>query len=882
MSSLQNPTATWEPVQDGEVFYSTCEVYQMMWQLNDLTDFIIAGARYGGPLALMRDTSKLVALGRHTMAKPQIIIYSSAGSLINTIPWDQGKIVSLGWTHDERLVALNEEGIYRIHDLAGTYTQYSLGSDAADVGIMDARIHEHGLVALTNQLTFLEVKSWSGIKPLALAHPDPSLDSAPHGWSIVPPDAAISKHVEVLVASGNTILSVDALECVDQRVGRGPFMAIAPSPNGKSIALLTAAGLVWVVSADFSKSYAEYDSTQDSPALPIQVVWCGNDAVVLSYVSGLLVILGPFGDTIKHYYPGAPHVIGEVDGARVVCIDRCDWIQKVPPSSMNALGPSSTHPTALLLHAAEQFSQRIPSAHDSVRAIRPELVGAVDVLIDAAGREWDTTWQRKLMSAAAFGRGFLDMYDPTDFVAMGKILKVLNAARYYEIGIPITYAQYQHTSAAHLIARLTARNEHLLALRIAEYLGRPPDAVLKHWACAKIAKSGKIKVEDPEAVPDAADADVCRAIVDKFRVTPGASFADIAKRAWELGRGKLATMLLDHEPRPGEQVPLLLQMKEDRLALIKAVDSGDTDLVLLQLKKQSSLGDFFRLLEEGGTQFGPAVRLLEVYAREQDRELLRDFYYQDDKRVASALLALDDARTSKIPDNRIEGVRTAAKFFGEDRDRGWEAKAMEDSVRLLTFQQQLEKDLEGRVQVVGLSVNATIRVCLLNGQPRKAEKIRADWKVPDKRFWYIKLYALTEQRDWDGLEQLAKSKRSPIGYEPFVTHLVAQGHAKQAASYVARCDAPKRADLFVKCGEWRSAGEECKARGDKAKLEEIRKRAPNNLVARELDQIMSTMRYASRAIRSFVRSMAAPNKALVKKTNGQNEKTYDYIGATSQ
>lgn len=77
----------------------------------------------------------------------------------------------------------------------------------------------------------------------------------------------------------------------------------------------------------------------------------------------------------------------------------------------------------------------------------------------------------------------------------------------------------------------------------------------------------------------------------------------------------------------------MLQMKEDRLALVKAVDSGDTDLgtftfsllvatpiltrdvvylVLLQLKKQSSLGDFFRLLEEGGPPFGPAVRLLEV------------------------------------------------------------------------------------------------------------------------------------------------------------------------------------------------------------------------------------------------------------------------------
>jgi len=41
--------------------------------------------------------------------------------------------------------------------------------------------------------------------------------------------------------------------------------------------------------------------------------------------------------------------------------------------------------------------------------------------------------------------------------------------------------------------------------------------------------------------------------------------------------------LLDYEPRASDQVPLLLAMKEDRLALAKAVDSGDTDLGILFL-----------------------------------------------------------------------------------------------------------------------------------------------------------------------------------------------------------------------------------------------------------------------------------------------------------
>jgi len=48
------------------------------------------------------------------------------------------------------------------------------------------------------------------------------------------------------------------------------------------------------------------------------------------------------------------------------------------------------------------------------------------------------------------------------------------------------------------------------------------------------------------------------------------------------------------------------------------------------------------------------------------------------------------------------------------------AKVMDESVRLLVFQPDLEKDLEGRVEVVGFSVNATIQACLVNGQPRRA------------------------------------------------------------------------------------------------------------------------------------------------------------------
>jgi hypothetical protein len=66
--------------------------------------------------------------------------------------------------------------------------------------------------------------------------------------------------------------------------------------------------------------------------------------------------------------------------------------------SVSVLRPGSTSPSAILLHAWENFSQKSPKADEDIRSIRPELAGAVDELIEASGHEWEPAWQRKLLS----------------------------------------------------------------------------------------------------------------------------------------------------------------------------------------------------------------------------------------------------------------------------------------------------------------------------------------------------------------------------------------------------------------------------------------------------------------------------------------------------
>ena len=114
--------------------------------------------------------------------------------------------------------------------------------------------------------------------------------------------------------------------------------------------------------------------------------------------------------------------------------------------------------------------------------------------------------------------------------------------------------------------------------------------------------------------------------------------------AYDEGRGKLATELLEHEPRAGKQVPLLLNVGEESIALDKAIESGDTDLVffvLLSLKKKIPLSSFFRTINSRPV----ASAIVEASAIDQDQELLKDLYYQDDRRLDGANLLIDRKST---------------------------------------------------------------------------------------------------------------------------------------------------------------------------------------------------------------------------------------------
>lgn len=577
------------------------------------------------------------------------------------------------------------------------------------------------------------------------------LAQAPPGevisWTVISPEYTSSRSVEVLVAIDKTVYVVDAAECEDRGLEAGPFRHTAISPNGKFIALYTDDGKVWVISSDFQKRYSEYESRVKTPPRDLQ--WCGDNAVVLAWEDEVHLI-GPAGAASRYYFDSFVHLLPEIDGIKILTNDVCEFLQKVPEQTEDVFRLGSTSPASVLLDAIEQLEKKSPKADDNIQLIRSNLDEAVDICVRAAGQEYSIHWQKQLLKAASFGKSVLDLYNSDDFVDMTETLRVLNAVRFFGIGLPLSYEQYIRLTPERLVQRLVNRQEYLLALKISEYLHLPVDKIYVHWARQKVRSS---TVDENS---------LCDEIVRKLNGRRGISFEEVARAAYDEGRGDLATELLEHEPRAGKQVPLLLSVGKESIALDKAIESGDTDLVfyvLLNLKKKNPLSSFFRTINSRPV----ATAIVESSALDQDQELLKDLYYQDDRRLDGANLLLSEALAAPDITPATDKLKSAAKLLRDSKEYTHQVAAFEDAQKLMRFQETFEKDLNERF--VGLSINETISKLIKQGHMKRAQKVQTEFKVLEKTIWWVRLRALVSRRDWRELEEMSKGRKSPIGWE---------------------------------------------------------------------------------------------------------------------
>ncbi|KAI9628688.1 hypothetical protein H4Q26_017982 [Puccinia striiformis f. sp. tritici PST-130] len=636
--NLPPHSSNWDKV--GDAFYRKEEIYRMSWPIIDLSFYRVVGAPFAGPVALTFDTTKPIPVldpssSMPSSTRPRIHVYSCSGQLLHTVVWDHpSSLVCFGFTNAESLVTVSSNGFYLTEE----------------IGVLDAIIWSDGMVVMRSDFTFVQIKGWpeslyrtqrgSEAQSPQMFTPDrsngkrESIDSGgltekPTAWAVIPPHSSSTGIVQILASRSDSIVVIDPMDSTDQRLAaKGPFLRIVPSPNGKFLALLTGPG-----------SPKPYTSGQDflNDGPPTQMVWCGGDTIVIAWEKSLLMI-GPFGASLRHTFNDSIHLVTEIDGIRILSLSTCESCRR--------------------WHLVPVWSSH------------PKLTEAVDVCVQAAGREFEPRWQQRLIKAAAFGKVFLDVHNPEPFVKMAKTLRVLNAVRDYKIGIPLTYEQYISHHPDQLISRLAARSQYLLALRLTEFLNLSPAGVLRHWARNVIVDMDSASSTDPS----------------KSGTSPAAvwvSPADIAEIAWSLGKTKLCTELLAHELKPTKQIPLLMRMDKGKEALQQSIKSLDPDLiqtVLWETRARKPLAEFLSVVE-GKDE---AISTLRIWAKAAKYLI----YCPTSIYTPSAVTDWEAFFSVKLAK-----IKSALKFYLEDSERVFEQGMLNESIRLLGFQKTLILDI---------------------------------------------------------------------------------------------------------------------------------------------------------------------------------------------
>lgn len=74
-----------------------------------LENYLVSGAPFGGPLAMIPDAKRANLPAE--IDKNKILIYTCAGKKLVEIDWQEKTVVGMGWTDMETLTVVSETGM---------------------------------------------------------------------------------------------------------------------------------------------------------------------------------------------------------------------------------------------------------------------------------------------------------------------------------------------------------------------------------------------------------------------------------------------------------------------------------------------------------------------------------------------------------------------------------------------------------------------------------------------------------------------------------------------------------------------------------------------------------------------------------------------------
>uniref|UniRef100_A0A7S1FJ93 Vacuolar protein sorting-associated protein 16 homolog n=1 Tax=Noctiluca scintillans TaxID=2966 RepID=A0A7S1FJ93_NOCSC len=837
-------SSDWQKLAD--LWYRKRDVYTPMWDEVDLHLSVVAAAPYGGAVATVRDEHVFQPV--RGSLRPELQTWTSAGRRIASIPWEHSGLLCMGWSSEETLVCVFE---------SGTVRTFTVMCEPINVFTIDERIrHEgnavlgamwpSGIAVVTQKLSLIVNCSVSHSGDACHRCADLKLQAKPLCLCVLPPPHEGSADVQVIVGTQDgPVLLADRHACVDLNLTEGPYMAFAVSSSGGLLACLSTKGVFKVMAVnDLSKPLDV--ANIECRKKPKQMVWCGDDCIALYLVvptpsnslQHVLFVGGPQNDWIPSQYEAPLHLVPECDGCRILGANKVEFVQRVPTSTEAIYSIGNCDPPAMLMYALERFEKGDVCAQESLRNIKDDLADAVATCIDAATFEHESETVESLLNAAVFGRHFLaESIDQSVFVQACRNLRICTELRKPPLDIPLTVPQLERLGVAGITMRLAQRRHHLLASRICEWAGHPRDRVLLHWAGEKIRNARNL-----------IDEQLSDAILNKFKGCPGIGYAEIARVASDMYRPRLATLLLNHEPRGDAQVEVLLQLSREgdeenrlmmlRLAVEKAAQSLDPDLIHSAISacgsdalRENDMQTLVKLLCERPADLRAVGDLFALSLQKRDEfDRARAFYDRIGQTRRAAQSVVLQVFQKSDADERMRWLQTAKDVFKQsdasvdERERfsmSFGAQMCGEEAELL--KQQIELEVRSRLKgwtngphkFTGISLLDTLRKLIELGEVVEADNLRTTLKVADKRYWILKVRALSDSRNLNELNLMATNRSSPIGYEMVIEAFLKHGREDLALPFV-----PKVKNLETQAAFYTKMGMETEAQAARSQRQE--------------------------------------------------------------
>ncbi|KAF6207195.1 hypothetical protein GE061_018435 [Apolygus lucorum] len=746
-------------------YFRKFEAYSMQWPPEISLDTLsLTSAPFGGLIAVVRDRKKVVKI--QGGSKPVLSIYNAAGVFVSSFVWDSGHIIQMGWSSGCDLLCVREDGQVLIYDMFSNFKhKFGMGKEAQDIKVVDAKIfcttNRTGVAVLTTANTIFLVNNVKEVlKVRKLPEAPGGVNNSPSAWVVVCEDRsskvlfAREKYIYCL-SEGETHATLLPINLGDDSC---LVKDLAVSFNFEMLAVLTNRGKLWMGSVDGTSCRRICDVRCSSPHHS-QMMWCGNYAVVINWGQNLDVF-GFDEEYISYPFDDSVFCVQEIDCIRVISNHSTDLIQKVPKVVQDIFVYSNSSPGSSLLSASYQFQKKSHLANEYLLLVKGNLFTAVMQCIDAAGHQFDVEAQRTLMKAA-------------------------------QSASPLTFNQLHTLTLQGLMELLMIRRHHFLALDLASFLKMPDSSKIQlHWACYKVQHSK----EDVNKV--------AQEIKNKLGNTKNVSFREIADEAFACGKHDLAIKLIEYEPRADLQIPLLLKLKEHFLALNKAIESGNTDLVYAVLDhtgKKIGEADFQMAIR----RYPLAQALYLKHCAHHNKDLLKDVFTQEDDHKSLAELSIKeglDPRNSSTKDALLVAAHESYKRAKLDVN----AQLCDEQLKLFKYQRNFEDKYRtaftDNSSQKWPSLHETVKQLLKLGEIKLADRLRTEYKVPDRRYWWLRIQILGEQEDFAELEKFSKQKKNPIGFEPFVDICLKKEKKIEAKKYLPKVRDELKVQYYTKLG----------------------------------------------------------------------------------